>query len=69
MASRIDPSDPHNMSPDDRVVELAAILAAGVLRLRRGLVSPELPPAATVQDSSQICLDECAETRLHGPRG
>jgi len=35
MSLRHDPTDPEDMSPEDRLAEVAAILAEGVLRLRR----------------------------------
>ena len=35
MAFANDPTDPANMTPEERVAEVAAILADGVLRLRR----------------------------------
>ncbi len=35
MAVPTDPTDPANMSSDDRLAEVAAILAEGVRRLRR----------------------------------
>ena len=59
-----DPNDPAAMQPHERIGEIAAIFAAGVVRLRRGEVTPLNPP-----DSDHNCLDECPETRLHGHRG
>ncbi len=35
MATYLDPTDPSQMSTNDRVAEVAAILAKGVLRLHR----------------------------------
>ena len=35
MAFCIDPTDPANMTPEERLTEIAAIRAEGVLRLRR----------------------------------
>ncbi|MCC7409670.1 MAG: hypothetical protein IT442_16515 [Phycisphaeraceae bacterium] len=70
MASCIDPTDPAHMTAEERVEELAAILAAGVLRLhRRAVVITSASPPGIVSDSSQFGLDPCAETRLHGQRG
>ncbi|MCC7409808.1 MAG: hypothetical protein IT442_17210 [Phycisphaeraceae bacterium] len=54
MASCIDPTDPAHMTAEERVEELAAILAAGVLRLhRRAAVPAETPPSVTASDYSQ----------------
>ena len=70
MAFANDPSDPANMTPEERLAEVAAILGEGVLRLRRrGAVPEEVPPARNPLESEQTGLDECAETRLHGHRG
>ena len=73
MAFVNDPSDPANMTPEERLAEVAAILGEGVLRLSRraatpaaaGDVSAYQPPS----ESGPNGLDECAETRLHGHRG
>ena len=70
MALHSDPSDPDNLSAKERVTELAAILAAGVLRMRRGTQqSAPSGDAPDLQESEATGLDECAETRLHGQRG
>lgn len=70
MAFVNDPSDPANMTPEERVAEVAAILAEGVLRLRRRTAVPgDVPPVGIPLESEQNGLDECAETRLHGHRG
>lgn len=70
MAVRFDPTDPDNMSADERVTELAAILAAGALRMRRGTPPPASDrDAPDLQESTATGLDDCAETRLHGQRG
>ena len=70
MAVHFDSSDPDNLSADERVSELAAIFAAGVLRMRRGAPHPETDEAAPdLQESDATGLDQCAETRLHGQRG
>ncbi len=70
MASFNDPTDPGNMTPEERLAEVAAILAAGVLRLHRRAAVP-VPPESTVcsEDSAQKGLELCGETRLSGPRG
>jgi hypothetical protein len=68
-----DPTDPSNMTPEERLVEVAAILAEGVLRLRRRAAIPVVSGGVTALqnplESGRNCLDECAETRLHGHRG
>ncbi len=70
MAFVNDPTDPANMTPDERVAEVAAILAEGVLRLRRRAAVPGNVPANNIPlESRQIGLDAGAETRLHGHRG
>jgi hypothetical protein len=70
MAFANDPSDPVNMTPQERIAEVAAILARGVLRLhRQAAVGGDVSPAQDSSESDQNCLDDGAETRLHGPRG
>ncbi len=70
MAFVNDPTDPANMSAEERVAEVAAILAEGVLRLRRRAAVPGNVPANNIPlESGQIGLDAGAETRLHGHRG
>ena len=44
MIVRNDPTDPAYMTPEERVRELAAILAAGVLRLHRRAAIPVRRP-------------------------
>ena len=73
MAFANDPTDPANMAPEERVAEVAAILAEGVLRLRRRAAAPAVPgdvsPARNPQESGQNGLDDCAGTSPHGHRG
>ena len=70
MASFNDPTDPRNMTPEERLAEVAAILAAGVLRLHRRAAIPATPDAPiNSEDSAQKGLDSRGETRLSGPRG
>ena len=47
--------DPSEMTPEERLDELAAILAAGFLHLRAGMVFPEAQaqPADAVQDKDE----------------
>jgi len=63
-----DPTDPAFMNGDDRLREVSAILAAGVLRLcRRSALSPNLSTTYPPVESEQNCLDDSRELRLHGP--
>jgi hypothetical protein len=68
-----DPTDPANMTPEERVAEVAAILAEGVLRLRRRAAVPAVPgdvsPVKNPLESGQNGLDDCAGTSPHGHRG
>ncbi len=70
MALVNDPTDPANMTAEERVAEAAAILAEGVLRLRRRAAVPgKIPTNEIPLESGHIDLDAGAETRLHGHRG
>jgi len=70
MATRTDPTDPANLTSSERLTEVAAILAAGIIRLRRRAAlsaaqgDSQIPP-----ESGQNGLDVCPEFRLHGQRG
>ncbi len=65
MAVPFDPTDPAYLTPEQRLDELAAILAAGVRRAL-ALRSSSLKSEA---DSSPDGLDKPAEQSVHGPRG
>ena len=70
MADRTDPTDPAEMTAQERLVELAALLGEGVRRLRaRAAPRPPHLPTHSASDSCPDGLDERAETRLHGQRG
>ena len=74
MNPRTDPTDPANMTPEERLTEVATILAAGVLRLRRaaGRDSPggrSHSPCRIFWNLRQMALMVRSETRLHGQRG
>jgi hypothetical protein len=70
MAFCDDPTDPASLTPEQRVEEIAAILAAGLLRLRRRAAVPAAsPPPEIPADSARNRLDDSPETRLHGHRG
>jgi hypothetical protein len=62
-----DPTSPTEMSPDQRLDEIASILAGGLLRLhRRVALSTEVSPVSLVEESEQIQLDVCGQSRTHG---
>ena len=73
MAIRIDPTDPANMTPAERLAEVAAIFAEGVLRLRRRAagLTPKLTVIHPVESTESAAngLEVPSETRLHGQRG
>lgn len=60
-----DVTDPSRLPPDERLVELTAILAAGARRA----IAIRSTTAELLQESAQIHLDVSPESRLHGPRG
>ncbi len=66
MAAPHDPTDPANMSPQERLAEVAAILAEGLLRLHRraAISAPKIP-----SDSDQNCLDAGADIGPDGQGG
>ena len=70
MAIYNDPSSPANMPPDERVGEVAALLAKGLLRLRKSsaisITSPLPPEIEPLAEFGEGDLDESPETRLHG---
>ena len=65
--------DPAEMTPDQRRREVAAILARGVLRLRRCVQaasdSRESCASKKVLEFGQDCLDEFATSSPHVPAG
>jgi hypothetical protein len=70
MSADHDPTDPTLLTPEQRLAEVASILAEGVLRLRaRAALTPPAGPGSPVSDSPQIRLDECRQTRPHGSTG
>jgi hypothetical protein len=62
MAVPFDPTHPRHLTPQQRLDELAAILATGTARARASR------PTLTPEDSAQIRLDVFAETSLHVPQ-
>jgi hypothetical protein len=69
----VDPTDPAILTTEQRLAEVSAILAAGVLRLRRRCALPATsPPVGNLQnpqESGEPGLEYQAETRLHVQRG
>lgn len=57
MIVRNDPTDPAYMVPEERATELAAILAAGILRLHRWAAIPVSPDSQIPPDSARKCPD------------
>jgi hypothetical protein len=64
-----DPTNPAQMSPEQRLTEAAAILAAGVLRMRRRYRSGATSPALVGSDSVKKGLEFLLETSPDGQRG
>lgn len=60
--------DPDQMTPQQRFDEIATILAAGILRLRRHCCATQ-PTIAANTESDQNCLEVFGETPLHGANG
>ncbi|MCC6428604.1 MAG: hypothetical protein IT435_17520 [Phycisphaerales bacterium] len=68
MSLRLDPTDPADMSPDERMDEVASILARGILRLH-GRVPGHLGPVENLPESSATCLELTAPSRPDGVAG
>jgi hypothetical protein len=66
MSAAFDPSHPESMTADERLAEIANILADGALRLRQRAALATVSPLSLPAESSQIRLDVCPETRTHG---
>lgn len=64
-----DPTDPATLTPEQRLAEVCAILAAGILRLRRRCaLSAPLPSTKNLQipqESGAMGLELSPEMRLH----
>ena len=61
--------EPESMTPDQRRREIAAILAQGVLRLRRLAKLGLLPSAPESYPQSQVGLELSRASRLHVGNG
>lgn len=68
MSLRPDPTDPADMSPEDRMDEVASILARGILRLH-GRVPAHFGPVEILPESSATCLELLAHPRPDGVAG
>ena len=68
-----DPAHPRHLTPEQRLDELAALLATGVRRLlalhQTPATAPETPPPEPPPESAQNRLDESAASWPHVPRG
>jgi len=60
----ISTADPETMTAEDRRLEVANILARGLLRRVRTARTADLPPPKTVLKDPKTGLDVPAETRL-----
>ena len=68
MSLRPDPTDPAEMSPDERLDEVASILARGILRLH-GRVPGHPAPIENLPESSATCLELPPRPRPDGVAG
>ncbi len=68
MASHFDPAGPHVLTPDQRLDEVAAILALGIQRLF-ALRVEVIESHSGASNSSRNCLDVSAEQSVTVPRG
>ena len=68
MYLRNDPTNPLHMSVDERLEDVASILARGILRIRPRLIS-EASSDKTLLESPPTCLDLSAQPRPDGVTG
>lgn len=68
MSLRPDPTDPADMLCDERIDEVASILARGILRLH-GRVPPHAGPVENLPQSSATCLELSPSPRPDGVAG
>ena len=73
MAASYDPTDPRHLTPEQRLDELAAILAKGVRRLlalcAANPATPAPPPPEQIdRESEQNLLDVAADKSVHACR-
>ena len=68
MSLRPDPTDPTDMSAEQRMDEMASILARGILRLHRRAL-PDTPLTENLPESSPTCLELPTLPRPDGVAG
>jgi len=68
MSLRLDPTDPADMIPEERLDEVASIFARGILRLH-GRIVPDSPDIENLPDSSPTCLELSPLPRPDGVAG
>lgn len=68
MSLRPDPTDPADMTADQRLDQVASIFARGILRLH-GRVLPHSGPAENLPDSLPTCLELVVPVRPDGVAG
>ncbi len=68
MSLRRDPTDPAEMTADQRLDEIASIFARGILRLH-GRVPGHSAPAENLPESSATCLELPPPPRPDGVAG
>jgi hypothetical protein len=68
MSLRLDPTDPADMTANERLDEVASIFACGILRLH-GRVLPDVPDAENLADSLPTCLELSTGPRPDGVAG
>ncbi len=68
MPLRPDPTDPADMTADERLDEIASIFARGIPRLH-GRILPDNPDIENLPDSSRTCLELSAGPRPDGVAG
>ena len=72
MAFSFDPTDPRNLTENQRTDELTTLFALGmhrVMALRAGVSPPFVPPAMNLSipsDSAAMGLEVSGDSRLHG---
>ena len=69
MAASFDPTDPLQLTPQQRLDAVAAILAVGAARVLALRTKAASAPAVGPPDSSRNGVDVPGEMRLHVPRG
>jgi len=68
MSLRPDPTDPADMTADERMDELASIVVRGILRLHERAAA-EISDPRDLEDSSPTCLELSAPPRPDGVAG